>query len=57
MIASAHESKLGHRDSLIALYGEEKGKAVKYAEAFELCEYGRKPNAAELKQLVPFFEK
>ena len=46
-----------HRDSLIALYGEEQGKAVKYAEAFELCEYGRRPNAAELKQLFPFFEK
>ncbi len=46
-----------YRDSLIALYGEEKGKAVKYAEAFELCEYGRRPSAVELKQLFPFFEK
>ncbi len=44
------------RDSLIQLYGEERGKVVKYAEAFELCEYGRRPNAAELKQLFPFFD-
>ncbi len=44
------------RDTLIQLYGEERGKVVKYAEAFELCEYGRRPNAAELKQLFPFFE-
>ena len=45
------------RDSLTDLYGEERAKTVKYAEAFELCEYGRKPTAAELKQLFPFFEK
>ena len=44
------------RESLIGLYGEERGKAVKYAEAFELCEYGRKPTAAEMKQLFPFFD-
>ena len=43
------------RDTLVKLYGEEKGKAVKYAEAFELCEYGRKPSPAELKELFPFF--
>ena len=43
------------RDTLVQLYGEEKGKAVKYAEAFELCEYGRKPSPAELKELFPFF--
>lgn len=45
------------RESLIQLYGEERGKAVKYAEAFELCEYGRRPSAAELKELFPFFGK
>ncbi|HEY0983918.1 PIG-L deacetylase family protein [Schlesneria sp.] len=46
-----------YRDVLVQLYGEEKGKAVKYAETFELCEYGRKPTAAELKQLFPFFDE
>jgi LmbE family N-acetylglucosaminyl deacetylase len=45
-----------YRDVLIKLYGEERGKKVKYAEAFELCEYGRRPSAEELKKLFPFFE-
>ncbi|MDX9755760.1 MAG: PIG-L family deacetylase [bacterium] len=40
-----------YRDQLIEIYGEEKGKQVRYAEAFELCEYGRRPTADELKQL------
>ena len=43
------------RSELIRLYGEEKGKAVRYAEAFELCEYGRRPSQAELRTLFPFF--
>jgi len=28
---------------------------VKFAEAFEICEYGRQPTAAEIKVLFPFF--
>jgi hypothetical protein len=28
---------------------------VKFAEAFEICEYGRQPDKAELKRLFPFF--
>ena len=35
------------RAELLAHYGEEKGAAVRYAEAFELGEYGRQPNEAE----------
>src|SRR5262249_21541442 len=31
------------RPKLIELLGAEKGKAVKYAEAFEICEYGTQP--------------
>ncbi len=45
-----------YRAKLIELYGETKGKKVKYAEAFEVCEYGRQPSAAELKKLFPFFK-
>jgi LmbE family N-acetylglucosaminyl deacetylase len=45
-----------HRAILTELYGQKKGKKVKYAEAFELCEYGRQPSAAELKKLFPFFK-
>ena len=43
------------RDSLIKWYGPEKGAAVKYAEAFEICEYGRQPGRDEIKLLFPFF--
>jgi len=44
-----------YRDKIIELYGDENGKKVKCAEAFEICEYGRRPSAQELKQLFPFF--
>jgi len=44
-----------YRAKLIELYGEEKGKKVKYAEAFEVCEYGRRASPEELKKLFPFF--
>jgi len=42
------------RDRLIELYGPEKGKAIKYAEAFEVCEYGRQPSEREIRELFPF---
>jgi LmbE family N-acetylglucosaminyl deacetylase len=42
-----------YRNKLIELYGNEKGSKIKYAEAFEICEYGRQPSADELKQLFP----
>ena len=45
-----------YRDLLIKLYGEEKGKAVRYAETFEVCEYGRRPSATEIKTLFPFYD-
>ena len=38
-------------------YGKEKAQGIKTAEAFELCEYGRQPNRAELSKLFPFFAK
>lgn len=44
------------REALVRLYGEERGKAVKYAEAFEVCEYGRRPSPQELQKLFPFFD-
>jgi LmbE family N-acetylglucosaminyl deacetylase len=46
-----------YRAKLIEAYGREKGKKVRYAEAFEVCEYGRRPSAAGLKKLFPFFER
>ena len=44
-----------YRSKLIGLYGREKGKKVRYAEAFEVCEYGSRPSSDELKKLFPFF--
>ncbi len=44
-----------YRAKLIELYGEEKGKKIRYAEAFELCEYGSRASPEKLKQLFPFF--
>jgi len=44
------------RKQLEEALGSEKGRAVKYAEAFEVCEYGSKPSAAELRRLFPFFD-
>ena len=43
------------RDVLIRLYGEQRGKAVKHAETFEICEYGSRPSGDELRRLFPFF--
>lgn len=42
------------RKQLIERYGEEKGSKIRYAEAFELCDYGH-PLTEELKKaLFPF---
>jgi len=43
------------RNVLKEWYGEEAGTKIKYAEAFELCEYGQQPDKAGLKKLFPFF--
>jgi len=42
------------REELVARYGAEKGRQVKYAEAFEICEYGRRPSRDEMKTLFPY---
>ena len=39
------------RSSLEKWYGKEKASQVKYAEAFEICEYGAQPNDEEIKRL------
>jgi hypothetical protein len=43
------------RAALLKWYGP-KGEAVKNAEAFEVCEYGRRPTEADLRRLFPFFD-
>ena len=42
------------RNKLIERYGQEKGSRIRYAEAFELCDYGS-PLTKELEEkLFPF---
>jgi hypothetical protein len=43
------------RESLVKWYGPQPGNAVKVAEAFEVCEYGTRPDEAMLRRLFPFF--
>jgi LmbE family N-acetylglucosaminyl deacetylase len=47
------EAPAAVRTSLVKWYGAEKGNAVKYYEAFEICEYGTQPNEARIRQLFP----
>jgi LmbE family N-acetylglucosaminyl deacetylase len=42
------------RAALVKWYGPAKGKAIRYAEAFEICEYGARPDEAMLRKLFPF---
>ena len=40
-----------HRQALINRYGEEKGKKIRYAEVFQLCEYGKQPDEELVNKL------
>lgn len=42
------------RDKLTEWYGNDAAAGIEFAEAFELCEYGRQPNKDELRKLFPF---
>ena len=41
------------KDALVKWYGADRAALVTHAEAFELCEYGRQPNEAEMRSLFP----
>jgi N-acetylglucosamine malate deacetylase 1 len=41
-----------YRDRLVAQHGEESGRKVRYAEAFQLSQYGRQIPVDDLKRLV-----
>jgi LmbE family N-acetylglucosaminyl deacetylase len=45
------------RKALEKWYGPERAAKVQYAEAFEICEYGRQPSDAEIRQLFPMLGK
>ncbi|WP_370651563.1 PIG-L deacetylase family protein [Luteitalea sp. TBR-22] len=42
------------RAALEKYYGKEGAAKVQQAEAFEICEYGRRPTAEDIKRLFPF---
>jgi LmbE family N-acetylglucosaminyl deacetylase len=46
-----------YRAALTRWYGEDAAKEIKYAEAFEICEYGRQPKPEEIRKLFPFLGK
>ncbi|HKI32774.1 MAG TPA: PIG-L family deacetylase [Gemmataceae bacterium] len=46
-----------YREKLAEWYGKDKAEKVHHAEAFEICEYGRRPDKKELARLFPFFDE
>jgi LmbE family N-acetylglucosaminyl deacetylase len=51
----SREVAMKYRAALEPWYGKERAAKAQAAEAFEVCEYGRRPNKAELARLFPFF--
>ncbi|MEP1151691.1 MAG: PIG-L family deacetylase [Balneola sp.] len=45
------------RKALEKWYGKEEGSKFKYAESFEICEYGKQPTEEEIRRLFPMFKK
>jgi LmbE family N-acetylglucosaminyl deacetylase len=46
-----------YRAPLEKYYGKDVADKTGYAEAFEVCEYGRRPAPEEIRKLFPFFPK
>lgn len=49
--------KANIRAAMVKWYGAGKAAKAKYAEAFEVCEYGAQPNEAEIRRLFPMLIK
>jgi len=45
------------RAALVKWYGPDAGAKVQHAEAFEICEYGRRPDQAGILRLFPFLPR
>ncbi len=45
-----------YRNKLIELYGRERGSKIRYAEAFEISEYGRSLPKEKIMVYFPFFK-
>jgi LmbE family N-acetylglucosaminyl deacetylase len=46
-----------YRAKLAEWYGKDRADKVQHAEAFEICEYGRRPDKKELARIFPFFDE
>lgn len=44
------------RAALTKWYGEARASKVQHAEAFEICEYGKQPNEADIRRLFPMLK-
>ena len=44
-----------YRAALETYYGKDEAAKVGFAEAFEICEYGRRPAPDEIRKLFPFY--
>lgn len=49
--------KANIRKAMVKWHGIQKASKAKYAEAFEVCEYGAQPNEAEIRRLFPMLIK
>lgn len=49
------QSTIMGQEKLQEFYGDEKASKIRYAEVFEICEYGQQPNPDEIQALFPFF--
>lgn len=45
-----------YREAACALYGPERGKAIRYAEAYGICEYGGQLTPEKIQVYFPFFK-
>jgi LmbE family N-acetylglucosaminyl deacetylase len=45
------------RAALVKWYGSAQGNAARHAEAFEICEYGARPDEATIRKLFPFLPR
>ena len=45
------------RQSLIAMWGEKRGRAIEYAEVYEISEYATQPDEPLRRRLFPCFER
>jgi len=44
------------RAALVKWYGPERGAQIQHAEAFAICEYGRQPTEAQIRELFPMLQ-